>query len=817
MNRIFTYICLILLGFGALQANGQAKAGKKPVKKGVLFPDVFFAGSTVANGPVKVKDLETMLRSKLQAHDSSGTSYKVLGFDFTYAEREICRHEVAALFQLNDILQSGFFENVNVAYEQKHSVIRMRQVSRQMIQIFCSADILDRAEKMAQENRCKVITGKGDVLEADVPDDDGTVYRVTLKQNADRYFDTSCACDERKFPLCVHKAALFVQTLKKYGAGYFQSMQNWDVQKNKLLEQYGYSLSDDLTNKFTFTYENGKPFLRVLDTTIQKVATARKEAVPERNSVAVAQTPPEDLRLGIYIDTDTENFPYVEVGLLAMKVDEKDPDLAMGMEKLELNQYINPLRFKDDEREILPTIRKFSKDELVKYLRKNLPFGDLLHDNDNLLTGVPDADIAEQAWEYLLPKYQKILAKYASHPFTYIKKAGKPVTMANLITLEFNDHPLVPQLVVSKAGKDYKISQDWILEQKAVTYGGVKLLNAALALHEDKLHPVENLAAVRVIEEFQPNGVITVPGDQWQSFLEKKVLSWSKDIHVHFAEELVERFNEMTPGFRLYLQERDGVLVIEPAFMYGNLEVKAHHAHEIIEPVAGVVRIIRRNEPAESEFMHMMHGVHTDIHYNKKEHYFHLSGAGLLANNWFYRFTDLMREKNVELLGYENLKNLRVSLYKPETQMHISSGIDWFDATIELTFGEEKIGLTEVKKALAHKQNYVKLADGSLGLLPEEWVKKYSLMLKMGDTKGNKVRLKKYHFSLLDEMLSEVSEENLQYELESKKEKLQNILNNDVSATYPPDHLVNILRPYQVSGFQWLHIKELEETKNAHA
>ena len=27
---------------------------------------------------------------------------------------DICRHEVAALFQLNDILQSGFFENTNI-------------------------------------------------------------------------------------------------------------------------------------------------------------------------------------------------------------------------------------------------------------------------------------------------------------------------------------------------------------------------------------------------------------------------------------------------------------------------------------------------------------------------------------------------------------------------------------------------------------------------------------------------------------------------------------------------------------------------------
>jgi non-specific serine/threonine protein kinase len=91
-----------------------------------------------------------------------------------------------------------------------------------------------------------------------------------LRQNEDRYFDTSCGCAEHTHPLCVHKAALFLQVLKSHGAAHFQSMQNWDVQKNKLLEQYGYSLKDDLTNKFEFTYENNKPFLRVLDPSIKK-------------------------------------------------------------------------------------------------------------------------------------------------------------------------------------------------------------------------------------------------------------------------------------------------------------------------------------------------------------------------------------------------------------------------------------------------------------------------------------------------------------------------------------------------------------------
>jgi non-specific serine/threonine protein kinase len=42
--------------------------------------------------------------------------------------------------------------------------------------------------------------------------------------------------------------------------------------KNKLLEAYGYSLADDLKGKFEFAYKDGKPFLRVLDAGIKRVA-----------------------------------------------------------------------------------------------------------------------------------------------------------------------------------------------------------------------------------------------------------------------------------------------------------------------------------------------------------------------------------------------------------------------------------------------------------------------------------------------------------------------------------------------------------------
>jgi non-specific serine/threonine protein kinase len=49
---------------------------------------------------------------------------------------------------------------------------------------------------------------------------------------------------------------------------------------------YGYSLSDDIKGKFEFSYKDGKPFLRVLDTSIKRINTV---AAPPSRPVVVQE------------------------------------------------------------------------------------------------------------------------------------------------------------------------------------------------------------------------------------------------------------------------------------------------------------------------------------------------------------------------------------------------------------------------------------------------------------------------------------------------------------------------------------------------
>ncbi len=112
----------------------------------------------------------------------------------------------------------------------------------------------DEAEKMLRLSKAAITKAADERVEAELIFN-GTSYPLVIQKNEERNFDTSCTCAETSHPLCEHKTLLFLQLLNAYGANYFDSIRNWDKEKNKLLQIYGYSLNDDLTGKFEFTYK----------------------------------------------------------------------------------------------------------------------------------------------------------------------------------------------------------------------------------------------------------------------------------------------------------------------------------------------------------------------------------------------------------------------------------------------------------------------------------------------------------------------------------------------------------------------------------
>jgi SNF2 family DNA or RNA helicase len=92
--------------------------------------------------------------------------------------------------------------------------------------------------------------------------------------------------------------------------------------------------------------------------------------------------------------------------------------------------------------------------------------------------------------------------------------------------------------------------------------------------------------------------------------------------------------------------------------------------------------------------------------------------------------------------------------------------------------------------------------------LPEEWLKKYSLLFKMAQVEGKKLRLNKINFNVIDDLHDEISDTTILEELQEKKKQLLEINLQDFDGKPLPVDLRADLRPYQKSGFHWLSYLE---------
>ncbi len=94
--------------------------------------------------------------------------------------------------------------------------------------------------------------------------------------------------------------------------------------------------------------------------------------------------------------------------------------------------------------------------------------------------------------------------------------------------------------------------------------------------------------------------------------------------------------------------------------------------------------------------------------------------------------------------------------YRMPGQLHIEvrSGIDWFELRGGAEFGATTVRLPELLAALRRGENTVRLDDGTFGMLPEEWAKKYGLLAGLGSVQRDHLRFTRQQIGLLDALLA---------------------------------------------------------------
>jgi superfamily II DNA or RNA helicase len=137
-----------------------------------------------------------------------------------------------------------------------------------------------------------------------------------------------------------------------------------------------------------------------------------------------------------------------------------------------------------------------------------------------------------------------------------------------------------------------------------------------------------------------------------------------------------------------------------------------------------------------------------------------------------------------------------------KVQMSVQSTVDWFELEGGVDFGGKVAGFPQLLAALRSGDGYVRLGDGSVGLLPEDWLRRHGLLLAAGEKSGAGLRYRPHQALILDLLLASEAESTVDAGFERLRAKWRSF--EKVAPLDPPRGFKGELREYQRLGLGWL-------------
>lgn len=290
--------------------------------------------------------------------------------------------------------------------------------------------------------------------------------------------------------------------------------------------------------------------------------------------------------------------------------------------------------------------------------------------------------------------------------------------------------------------------------------------------------------------------------------LASKVLAvLETDYPVNRNNHFVTHRVETAPQQRVMLSEiSNAFLVLTPQWVYEGFLQEYPWVSSVEVVRDGEVYTIVRDKNAEEEFLQSLEQLHPNFS-RQLNGYFYLSFADAQKKQWFLKVYHRLLDQDVEVVGMDMLQHFRYSPHRVSTEMEIvETRKSNLRVRLTVSFGKEEVTPSELRKTLLAGQRAVLLKDGSLGVLGEEWIGAYGMLLKHSRVDG--------HLLLVPRWLAITasSEKSGERQLSGvlKKEwwqKWHSWQHEDRHLYSLPDGVVvEQLRPYQRKGYEWLQL-----------
>ena len=382
-----------------------------------------------------------------------------------------------------------------------------------------------------------------------------------------------------------------------------------------------------------------------------------------------------------------------------------------------------------------------------------------------------------------------------------------------------NIHPVTvkagnPNAVISvrQSGEFYVLNCEITIDNKHFQSKNVHL-TGSFFISGSVLYFINNEIVTGVLSFFKnQNHEVYIHRSQFTVFKEDFLDKLEQSVTVFYsfvkkapAKVVKERSLDTITDHLIYLSESEDFILITPVICYGEIEVPVLSKRTIYtENPDGTLYSIKRNESAERHFLRSIQVQHPSFESFPETAFYYLHKQEFLEEGWFVDAFEEWRKNGYAILGFNQLKNNRYNPHKVKILTKVNSGIDWFEVKTSISFGSQEVGLKEIQKSIINKTRFVRLGDGTQGLMPREWIEKFSHYFRSGELKEDSIRIHKSNFQLIDKLFEEdaLSEET-RTEVTAYRTKLAEF--HSIKNVQVPKQLRTTLRDYQKEGLNWLN------------
>ncbi|MCF6351553.1 MAG: DEAD/DEAH box helicase [Cyclobacteriaceae bacterium] len=729
-----------------------------------------------------------------------------------YDWNSICKHEVAVLIQIDKQVNKQIEEEIVVAYSKTAPYIIKPFTAIDAATITAHSKNHYNYYFSNNNNNEENIELLEHKITLHLPANNNYWEERFVKviiEHKDESLLLTCNCNAINRQLCMHQNYA-LKFISSDISPYYFNKKYIEEQWSEQLKQYGYSLKDDYRAHFESHYEEGEfiiiPKIKGLMPILKKDkwqsfsgSLLKKSSIKDYLHSKNQTKAPINFAMAIgFSFYNQDNEIPIQAKLLTGKPN-KSGELASRISEIySLNDITNinipfatvahtyqlasPLFLENLRNQYQYDVHPNSADNASKYQLA----GFILDNLSRLLT-----ELQKEVNIYLLED------NYYSHKIT--KQDIELISVKNQSTnLEF---------LLTEEEEFYKLECYIQIDDKKIKlpHKRVNTVNF-FAVIDNVYYLHTSVDYMATLAYFMHNPVQRIQKQELKNYLTNFLIPLQKKYHVTIDINSIttaeKELDENKLSKRVYMSEVNDFVVFNPVIATGNrlLELGDNSSYSIQKK--DVITYYNVNQQYIKRFETEMNEAHPAFAAQRQNNEFYLSFEQFGDKRWFLDAFEYFKDNKIEVFGYNTFKKLTYNVNRPKISVGVSSEIDWFDVSIAVSFGAESLPLAHIKKAVLKQESYIQLGDGSLGYLPEEWLKKMERYFRYGEINEDGVSISKHHFSLIDELFDEIDDEDLRKEIEEKKTKL--IEFDRIKNTKIPRGVTAKMRDYQTHGFNWL-------------